>query len=317
MVRVLANDGIHADGKALLEAAGFEVVTEKVAQADLAQALQAYQVLCVRSATQVRKDLIDACPQLKLIARGGVGMDNIDVEYARSKGITVANTPAASSQAVAELAIAHLLTVSRFLHDANRSMPLVPTANNFNALKKNYEKGVQLKGKTIGIIGFGRIGQAVARIALGFGMRVLPVDMYVPQATIDMTVPQLPEQPFAVTLTSVPLDTMLAEADYITVHVPGGKIIGAPEFAKMKNGCRLVNTARGGVIDEQALLDALASGKVAAAALDVFDNEPMPRADLLTHPQLSFTPHIGAATVEAQLNISYELAQIIIDFYKK
>jgi D-3-phosphoglycerate dehydrogenase / 2-oxoglutarate reductase len=316
MIKVLANDGIHPDGKAMLEAAGFEVVTEKVAQTDLAQALQSYEVLCVRSATKVRKDLIDACPNLRLITRGGVGMDNIDVEYARSKGITVANTPAASSQAVAELAMAHLLGLSRFLHNANRKMPLATTADDFNNLKKAYEKGVQLKGKTLGIIGFGRIGQAVARIALGMGMRVLPVDMYVPQATIDMSLPQFPEQPFAVTLTSVTLDAMLAEADYITVHVPGGNIIGDAEFAKMKTGVRLVNTARGGVISETALLAARASGKVAGAALDVFENEPTPNAEILTHPQLSLTPHIGAATVEAQLNISFELAQIIIDFYK-
>ena len=314
MIRVLANDGIHPDGKKMLEAAGFQVVTEKVAQEDLAQALQHYEVLCVRSATKVRKDLIDACPNLRLITRGGVGMDNIDVEYARSKGITVANTPAASSQAVAELAMAHLFTLSRNLHDANRKMPSADAAA-FNTLKKAYEKGVQMKGKTIGIVGFGRIGQAVARIALGMGMRVLPVDMYVPQATIDMALPQFPEQPFTVTLQSVTMDAMLAEADFITVHVPGGKVIAAAEFDKMKTGVRLVNTARGGVIDETDLLAALASGKVAGVALDVFENEPTPNTALLTHPNISLTPHVGASTVEAQVNISLELAQIIIDFY--
>jgi D-3-phosphoglycerate dehydrogenase / 2-oxoglutarate reductase len=315
MIRVLANDGIHPDGKKMLEAAGFEVVTEKVAQEDLAQALLQYEVLCVRSATKVRADLIDACPNLRLITRGGVGMDNIDVEYARSKGMTVANTPASSSQAVAELAMGHLFTLSRSLHDANRKMPTADAAA-FNTLKKNYEKGVQMKGKTIGIIGFGRIGQAVARIALGMGMRVLPVDMYVPKATIDMSLPQFPGQPFGVSLATVTMDEMLTHADFITVHVPGGKIIAAAEFEKMKQGVRLVNTARGGVIDESDLLAALESGKVAGCALDVFENEPTPRTDILSHPNISLTPHIGASTVEAQVNISLELAQIIIDFYK-
>ncbi len=308
-MRVLANDGIHPDGQAMLEAAGFEVVTEKVAQENLAEALQNFDALCVRSATKVRTALIDAAPHLKVIARGGVGMDNIDVEYARSKGITVVNTPAASSQAVAELAMAHLLTISRFLQDSNRNLAV---GGDFNALKKQYEKGVQLKGKTIGIIGFGRIGQAVARIALGMGMKVLPVDLYVPEATIDMTMPQFPEQKLAVKLTTVPMETMLAAADYITVHVPGGNILGEKELEMMKKGVRLVNTARGGVINEDALLAALASGKVAAAALDVFENEPSPRADLLNHPKISVTPHIGAATVEAQVNISLELAELII-----
>lgn len=310
-MRVLANDGIHPDGQAMLEAAGFEVVTEKVAADDLAEALQGFDALCVRSATKVRAALLDAAPHLKVIARGGVGMDNIDVEYAKSKGITVVNTPAASSQAVAELAMAHLLSISRFLHHSNRQL----AANgDFNSLKKQYEKGVQLKGKTMGIIGFGRIGQALARLALGAGMRVLPVDNYVQEARIDMSLPQFTEQPFGVTLQTVSLETMLAQADYISVHVPGGQVLGAAEMAMMKRGVRLVNTARGGVIDETALLAALETGQVAAAALDVFEDEPTPNPALLTHPLISVTPHIGAATVEAQVNISLELAELIIKY---
>ncbi len=312
-MRVLANDGIHPDGQAMLEAAGFEVVTEKVAQEDLAVALQKFDALCVRSATKVRADLIDAALHLKVIARGGVGMDNIDVEYARSKGITVVNTPASSSQAVAELAMGHLFAISRFIHDSNRNLN---GSENFNALKKQYEKGVQLKGKTLGIIGFGRIGQAVARIALGMGMKVLPVDMYVPQATIDLSLPQFPDNKFSVNLQTISMETMLSQADYITVHVPGGSVLGENEIAMMKNGVRLVNTARGGVINEAALLQALDSGKIAAAALDVFDNEPSPNSALLTHPKISVTPHIGAATVEAQVNISLELAELIIQYCK-
>ncbi len=316
MIKVLANDGIHPDGKKMLEAAGFTVVTEKVAQEDLAVALQDYQVLCVRSATKVRAALIDSCPNLQLIARGGVGMDNIDVDYARSKGMTVVNTPASSSQAVAELAFGHLLGMFRFLPDANRQMPLVGDTQ-FNTLKKNYEKGVQLKGKNLGIIGFGRIGQALARIALGAGMRVLPVDPFLKSATIDMSLAQAPDTPFHITLPTVSMEAMLAEADAISVHVPGGEMIGAAQLAQMKHGVWLVNTARGGVINETDLLAALESGQVIGAALDVFENEPTPRAELLAHPRISLTPHIGAATVEAQVNISLELAQHIIDFYKK
>ena len=311
-MKVLANDGIHPLGKAALEAAGFTVVTEKVAQADLATALKDYDVLCVRSATKVRRDLIDAAPHLRMIVRGGVGMDNIDVAYATEKGILCANTPASSSQAVAELVVAQLFTLSRFLHESNRTMP-TNGSTEFANLKKAYEKGVQVQGKTLGIVGFGRIGQAVARIALGCGMRVLPVDMYVSAATLSLAPLQAPEgTAWNVTLETIPMDAMLAEADFITVHVPSGKIFGAEEIAKMKTGVRLINTARGGVIDENALLAALDSSKVAAAALDVFENEPTPLPALLAHPRISLTPHIGAATNEAQVNISLEMAELII-----
>ena len=312
MKRVLANDGINPIGKSLLEAAGFEVVTEKIAQENLATGLQDFDVLCVRSATKLRKDLIDACPNLKLVVRGGVGMDNIDVEYARSKGIAVANTPASSSQAVAELVIGQLFTMARFLHDANRKMPQ-EGAINFNTLKKSYEKGSELRGKTLGIVGFGRIGQAAAKMALGLGMKVIATDPYVQDTVLKM---DIAGQNIAVRIETVPLQTVIAQADFITIHVPGGKLIGEAEINQMKKGVSLVNLSRGGVIDEAALLAGLESGHIAAAALDVFENEPTPRQDLLNHPRISLTPHIGASTVEAQVNISAEIAQIIIDFYK-
>ncbi|MGL4596616.1 MAG: D-2-hydroxyacid dehydrogenase [Bacteroidia bacterium] len=310
--KILANDGIDAAGKALLEKAGFIIVTEKVAQLDLAQAIkrEGYVALTVRSATQVRQDLIDACPSLRVIGRGGVGMDNIDVEYAKSKGLAVINTPAASSHSVAELVMAHLFGMVRFLPDANRQMPQSGTAK-FEALKKAYSKGKELQGKTIGIVGFGRIGQAVARIALGLGMHVKAYDPFVKEAKISLHISGL-ASPVDVPVQTVSLDEIYASADFITLHVPGGKLLGAAELSKLKKGVMLVNASRGGVIDELALLDALNSGQVSQCALDVFENEPTPLVDLLKHPSISLTPHIGAATEEAQERIGIELAEKII-----
>ncbi|MCB0644358.1 MAG: D-2-hydroxyacid dehydrogenase [Phaeodactylibacter sp.] len=317
MVKILANDGIHPDGKTLLEEAGYQVDTEKVPQEDLPQVLPDYDVVIVRSATKIRKDLIDLCPKLKVIARGGVGLDNIDVEHAREKGITVMNTPAASSQAVAELAFGHMFNLARFLHRANRELPTEGTTD-FKKLKKAYSKGVQLRGKTLGILGFGRIGQETGRIGVALGMNVLPVDLRVDAADIDINLYKTADVSLSVHLETVDFAEMLAKSDFISLHVPfgGGKaLIGADEFAKMKNGVIVVNTARGGAIDEDDLLAALESGKVRAAALDVFDNEPTPKAALLNHPQISVSPHIGASTLEAQRNIGLELADRILAFY--
>lgn len=314
MKKILANDGIDEQGKSLLEKAGFSVITEKVAQENLAKALNEnkFEGLTVRSATKVRRDLIDACPNLRVIGRGGVGMDNIDVEYARSKGISVVNTPAASSLSVAELVFAHLFTLVRFFQDSNRQMPVKGLAE-FDILKKKYAGGIELSGKTIGIIGIGRIGQAVARIALGVGMKVVTYDPFVKEVKIDL---EIAGNKISVSLKTVSLDDVFAESDFITVHVPGGKLITKNEIDKMKNGVMLVNASRGGVIEENDLLDALNSGKVAGAGLDVFENEPKPRAELLQHPNISLTPHIGAATKEAQERIGIELAEKIIESLK-
>jgi len=316
MFKLLANDGIDPTGKAILEKAGFTVDTQTIPQEQLAVALQNYDALTVRSATKVRKELIDACPNLKLIGRGGVGMDNIDVEYARSKGIAVVNTPAASSLSVSELVFAHLFTGVRFLQDANRAMPS-KGASHFNELKKAYAKGIELRGKTIGIIGFGRIGKETAKIALGLGMDVLAYDF----SSIPETLPLVFSGGIEVNLPvkSVYLETLIAESDFISLHVPFSDkpILGAAEFAKMKNGAALVNCSRGGTVDETALLDALNSGKLAFAGLDVFDNEPTPRQDLLSHPKISLSPHIGASTNEAQERIGTELAQLIIDHFNQ
>ncbi|MES2285270.1 MAG: D-2-hydroxyacid dehydrogenase [Bacteroidota bacterium] len=310
--KILANDGIDAQGKALLEKAGFTVITEKVAQENLIQAIneQKYVGLTVRSATKVRKDVVDACPGLKLIGRGGVGMDNIDVDYARSKGVEVVNTPAASSHSVAELVFAHLFNCVRFLYDSNRQMP-VNGDTQFDVLKKKYAKGVELKGKTIGIIGFGRIGQAVGKIALGCGMKVVAYDPFIQEAVINLDIYGVTEK-VSVKINTVPLEKLLAESDFITLHVPGGKVITKKEFDLMKDGVCIANAARGGVIDEADLISALDSGKVSHAALDVFENEPTPKKELLSHPKISLTPHIGAATEEAQERIGIELAELII-----
>lgn len=318
-MKVLANDGISPVGKKKLEAHGFTVVTEKVPQDQLIDAInnEGYEVLLVRSATTARKDLIDACPGLKMIGRGGVGMDNIDVEYGRSKGINVFNTPGASSLAVAELVITMMFDLSRFTYDSNLLMP-TQGATEFGALKKKYGKGVELRGKTLGIIGFGRIGQYAAKYALGCGMNVVASDPFVKEATIQV---EVGGQTVEVKINPTDMDSVLQQADYVSLHIPmpadKKAVIDAAAIGKMKDGAFLINAARGGVVDEDALIAALDSGKLAGAGLDVFVGEPTPREDLLKHPKIACTPHIGAATVEAQDRIGEETADNIIAFYKK
>lgn len=315
-MRVHANDGISAQARASLQNEGFNVTTEHVTQDQLATYLntEKVEVLLVRSATKVRKDLIDACPGVKLIGRGGVGLDNIDVAYAKQKGIPVINTPASSSISVAELVMAHLFSLMRNLHKANRRMP-TEGGTHFKELKKEYEKGFELRGKTLGIIGFGRIGQWTARYALGCGMKVIYVDNHATAEAIEVEVGGTSVR---VPVRMVDMDHLLSHADAISVHVPAQKdgraLLGAAELAKMKKGVVIVNTARGGSIDEDALLNALASGHVRGAALDVFVNEPHPRPDLLADPNLSLSPHIGAATAEAQGRVGDELADQIISW---
>ena len=316
-MKVLANDGISKSGIKALEKGGFEVITTKVAQEQVANFINTHKVavLLVRSATKVRQDIIDNCPSLKIIGRGGVGMDNIDVDYARKKGIHLINTPAASSESVAELVFAHLFSGVRFLHDANRNMPLEGDSN-FEGLKKAYANGIELRGKTLGIIGFGRIGQAVAKMALGLGMKVIAADKYVSEAVI--RVDFYNGQFINVDIVTESLEDVFKHSDFITLHVPSqdGYIIGREEFDIMKDEVGIVNCARGGVIDEVALVAALDAGKVLFAGLDVFENEPNPEIQILMHPKISLTPHIGAATLEAQDRIGTELANQIISLLK-
>lgn len=311
---ILANDGIHPAGKEILEKSGFKVQTDKVAQDELASYIKDNQVVgvLVRSATQITEKELTSSDGLKVIGRAGVGLDNIDLKAAEANGIVVVNSPAASSQSVAELVLAHLFTVSRFLQLSNREMPASGTTE-FGKLKKNYSKGSELQGKTLGIVGIGRIGQALAKMALGLGMKVVAHDPFIPEVGISFDVHIYGE--VSVTLSTTSLEDLLAQSDYISLHVPkpkDGALISSKEFEKMKDGVMIVNASRGGVINEDDLLTALESGKVWAAGLDVFENEPTPRPDLLNHPRISVTPHIGASTNEAQTRIGIELAEKVI-----
>lgn len=316
-MKVLANDGIATSGVIALKKAGFEVELTTIAQDKLVDYINEnnISVLLVRSATKVRKDIIDNCESLKIIGRGGVGMDNIDVEYAKEKGISVINTPAASSHSVAELVFAHLFGMARFLHDSNRNMPLEGDTK-FKQFKKSYAKGVELKGKTLGLIGFGRIGQATAKIALGLGMKVIAFDPFLDAVNLELEF--FDHQTLFFNINTITKEEVLQQSDFISLHVPAQNdyIISTPELEMMKNSAFIVNAARGGVIDEVALVKAIEDGEIAGGALDVFENEPQPEIQLLMNPSLSLTPHIGAATGEAQDRIGTELAHQIIEILK-
>lgn len=315
MIRILANDGIHPDGLLLLEEAGYQVDTQHVPQEKLMEVLPEYDAVIVRSATKIRKELIAQCPNLRLIARGGVGLDNIDTEFAQAQGVKVINTPNASSGAVAELVLGQIFGLARNLHQSNRQMPKEGLTN-FKQLKEIYSEGRQVRGRTLGIVGFGRIGQELAKLALGVGMRVLATDLREQKHKISLSAPDFPHTALTYELKTVSFEKVLHESDFISIHVSGNKpIISSPEIAKMKTGSFLINTSRGGVIDELALLEALNTHKLAGAALDVYENEPKPRAEILQHPNISLTPHIGASTLEAQRYIGLELADAFIEFF--
>ena len=313
-MKILANDGISDSGKEKLEEYGFDVDLTKVSQEQLVSYINENEIstILVRSATQVRADIIDNCPSIKIIGRGGVGMDNIDVEYAKSKGINVINTPAASSKSVAELVFSHLFGCVRFLHESNRSMPLEGDTK-FKELKKSYASGTELSGKTLGIIGFGRIGQEVAKIAIGVGMKVIFYDKFNDQANIKLDF--FDGQNLSFKLKSSTFDELLNNSDYITVHIPASKeyIIDSDQFAKMKNGVGILNLSRGGIINEEELIRNIESGKISFAGIDTFEGEPNPSMKILMNSNISLTPHIGAATGEAQDRIGVELADKIND----
>ena len=317
MIKILANDGISSSGIKLLEDNGFDICTENVSQNQLIDEINKnnYQVLLVRSATKAKKDLIDNCPNLKIIGRGGVGMDNIDVDYAKEKGITVINTPAASSDSVAELVFAHLFGMVRFLYESNRRMPMEGDTD-FKNLKKSFSKGIELKGKTLGIIGFGRIGKEVAKRAIGLGMKILVNDRTVKESSVSLEFYNGVKNDFKIITQD--LKSVLNKSDFVTIHIPKineKAIIGPDEIGMMKTGAGIINTSRGGVIDESALMFALDKKKLAYAGLDVFENEPSPSIHLLMHNGVSLTPHIGAATIEAQDRIGTELADQIIKHF--
>ncbi len=320
MIKILANDGISLSGKQYLQENGFVVDDTSYDAATLPSVINNYDALLVRSATKVTKELISGMTRIKLIGRGGVGLDNIDVSAALSQGIEVVNTPGASSQSVAELVFAHMFTGARFLHDSNRKMP-VEGHTNFNGLKKAYAQGIELQGKNLGIIGFGRIGQAVARMALGLGMNIIPYDLIAKRSvSIEMEFVRIKNASIVIKTGIASLEEVLSESDFITIHVPynkeSGTFIRQEHFAQMKKGVFLINASRGGVVDEDAMLEALNNGTIAYAGIDVFDNEPLPRQDILTHPKVSVTPHIGASTVEAQERVWQEMATTLIEFFQ-
>ena len=316
-MKILINDGLHAAGIALLEKAGHQVDTNTIAQDDLLNKLNEYDAILVRSATTVRKDLMDAAPNLKLIGRGGVGLDNIDVEYAKSKNISVFNTPAASSRSVAELAMAHLFGIVRSLPAVNKAMSL-DGVSDFKALKKSASKGIELQGKTLGLIGFGRIGRETASIAIGCGMKIIAFDPYLTEGDIELQLHPVYDFKHKINVKTIAKDELLASADFISLHIPGGQgyVLDTADFAKMKDGVGIVNCARGGTISEDALLQALDSGKVKYVATDVFEKEPPVDERILRVNSIGLSPHIGASTSEAQERVGVELAEKIIEFFK-
>jgi D-3-phosphoglycerate dehydrogenase len=316
-MRILANDGIDAAGKSLLENAGFEIITDKIAQEELIHRIGEFDVLIVRSATKVKADIIQAS-NLKLIARAGVGLDNIDLKAAGEKGITVVNTPNASSRSVAELVFAHAFSVARMLHLTNREMP-INGQSDFKSLKNIASAGFELQGKTMGIIGFGRIGQEVAKIAVGLGMKVLVYDYKsrIFDITIDLHT-AYKQHNFQVSLNGQPMDVVLGESDFISIHTPGSEeVINAESLSKMKKTAVLINCARGGVVNELALNKAMQEGLISFAGIDVFENEPPTNDLMLSLPNASLSPHIGASTSEAQMRVGIELAERIINHLVK
>ena len=318
-MKVLANDGLSESGINALTSAGIELVEAKVSQEHLADFINEnhIDVLLVRSATQVPQELIDDCPSLKIIGRGGVGMDNIDVEYAIEQGLFVINTPNASSRSVAEIVFAHFFSLARYLHESNRLMPLEGDTH-FNAMKKSFSKAIELEGKTLGVIGFGGIGKEVVKMGISLGMKVKVLTRKPKTETISLEFFDGQKVNFEVTSTNN-FDEFLNDTDFISINTPKTNeyIIDTPQFEKMKDGVFIVNTARGGVINEVVLIDYIESGKVAGAALDVFENEPTPELQLLMNPNLSLSPHLGGNTLDAQEKIGAELAMQIIDIKTK
>jgi D-3-phosphoglycerate dehydrogenase len=301
--RVLASDPLAAESVEAMRSGGLEVDEKTELSVDELKAeIGAYDAIVIRSATKLRAEILDEATNLKLIVRAGVGLDNIDVEYAKAKGIEVRNTPAASSNSVAELALGHILSLARHIGRGTASTKT-------GKWEKKQLKGIEIDGKTLGVVGIGRIGQMLACKAAALGMRVISYDAYLAESPIPDVAPM------------VGLEQLLGESDFVSLHIPFdpsvGATIGEGEFAKMKDGVRIVNCARGGVVDEAALAAAMGSGKVAGAALDVFETEP-PAADhpVLALEAVSFTPHIGASTVEAQSRVGREAAQIVIEFAK-
>ncbi|MDG1756753.1 MAG: D-2-hydroxyacid dehydrogenase [Bacteroidia bacterium] len=315
-MRILINDGMHPKGVQLLKDAGHDVDTNFILQEELTSKLNSYDAVLVRSATKIRKELIDQSPNLKLIGRGGVGLDNIDVSYAKEKGIAVFNTPAASTRSVAELAIAHLFGIVRSLPMVNKKMA-VDGINDFKSLKKTASKGIELEGKTLGLIGFGRIAKETASIALGCGMKIIAFDPYISEGDVSVKLHPSYDNNYKINVKTTTKGEVLAESDFISLHIPGGQgyVLDVPEFEQMKDGVGIVNCARGGTISENALIEAINSEKVKYVATDVFENEPPTDDRILRIDNVGLSPHIGASTQEAQERVGVQLAKSVIEYF--
>jgi D-3-phosphoglycerate dehydrogenase len=316
-MKILANDGIDASAKIALEANGFTIDTNNIPQAELASKINNYDVLLVRSATKVTKEILDAAPNLKLVGRAGVGLDNIDTNYAKEKGVAVVNTPAASSTSVAELVFAHMFSICRMLQYSNRQMP-ENGMSQFNQLKKTASAGVELKGKTLGLMGFGRIGREAARMAFGLGMNVIAFDPMIAEANVEITFHEEAGIPSIIkTIKTISKEDVLKQADFVSLHIPGGQgyVIAEAELKMMKPNAGLINCARGGVVCEEDLVAALNNKTISYAGVDVFEKEPPVYDGILKLDNVSLTPHIGASTNEAQKRIGDEMAEQIIRFF--
>ena len=317
-MNILINDGLSVNGIKALEEAKFKVFNTKVAPSQLTDYINKnnIEIILVRSTTKIGEELIDQCPKLQLIGRAGVGLDNINVAYAETKGIKVIHTPNASSRSVAEMVFAHIFSNIRFLKNTNQDMPLEGDSR-FKELKKAYSNASELYGKTLGIIGFGRIGKEVVKIALGLGMKVIARDNKVGKAEIKIDF--FDGQEVTLSVATAPLNEVLEDSDIVTIHVPkqDNYLIGKEELELMKPNAGIINTSRGGIVDEVALVNALNDKKIAFAGLDVFDSEPTPEIQILMHPAISLSPHIAGSTVEAQEKIGIELANQIINIFAK
>lgn len=306
--RILINDGLEASGQKALIEAGFSISTDKIPQEDLSNKLKDFDGVIIRSASKITKDQLENNLHLKFVARAGVGLDNVDVEFAKSNKISVINTPGASSRSVAELAMSQLLCVTRSLQLTNREQK---DDASFNRLKKSLSSSTEIKNKNLVLLGFGRIGSELARMAIGLEMNVFVVDPFIDEAKIKI---RLNQQEIDCNLQLLSLEQALAQADYISLHAPfmGKPILDKEQFQIIKSGCILINTSRGENINEVALLEAIDSGIIAGAGLDVFQNEPNVSQLLYKHPKISVTPHIAASTQEAQARIAEELVEKII-----
>lgn len=314
-MRILINDKIAENGIETLTSAGFEVLSAKVAPVQLENYINENSIdgIVVNHNTSITQELLEACPSIKLIACTSSNMDNIDIDYAYENGIHVVNATKATTIAVAELVFAHLFGMVRFLHQSNREMPLEGESR-FGDLKKQFSVGQELRGKTLGIIGLGKVGTEVAKIGIGIGMRVIATPS-TKQENPEVTLSFFDGQSITIPIATKKLEDVLKDADFISIHTPllEDYVIGEKQLALIKDNIGIINTAKGGVIDEIALVNAIKKGKVKYAGLDVYENQPSPEIQLLMNPEISLTPNIGGITLEAQERIGDEIAKQIID----